>query len=107
MTLGQKARAGRLSFSRASLDCGRGFYTTMDFAQAEAGAARQGGEVLTYQVPTAQLNQLNHRGFPSADASWTSFVNANRSGAPLHGFDAVSGPMLGNPRAFLNGAAPR
>ena len=37
---------------------------------------------------------------------WASFVGANRSGAPLHSFDAVSGPVLGNPRGFLTGSAP-
>lgn len=95
-----------LSYSRANLDFGKGFYTTTDYAQAQAWAARQGGEVLTYRVPTADFENLNQLRFPSANADWESFVNANRSGAPLHSYDTVSGPMLGNPRSFLNGAAP-
>jgi hypothetical protein len=88
------------------MDFGRGFYTTTDAARAQAWAARHGGEVLTFRVPTAELENLNQLRFPSASSDWASFVAANRGGAPLHGFDTVSGPMLGNPRAFLNGAAP-
>ena len=95
-----------LSFSRANLDFGKGFYTTTDLGQAQAWAARQGGEVLTFNVPNSQLGQLSHLQFPGANGAWADFVGANRGGASLHGFDAVSGPMLGNPRAFMNGASP-
>jgi hypothetical protein len=95
-----------LSFSRANLDFGKGFYTTTDLGQAQAWAARQGGEVLTFNVPNSQLSQLSHLQFPGANGAWADFVGANRGGASLHGFDAVSGPMLGNPRAFMNGASP-
>ena len=95
-----------LSFSRAKIDFGKGFYTTKDLGQAQAWAARQGGEVLTFNVPNSQLGQLSHLQFPSANGTWADFIAANRGGASLHGFDAVSGPMLGNPRPFMKGASP-
>jgi hypothetical protein len=52
------------------------------------------------------LKKFHQLTFSSADSAWSSFVNANRSGAPLHSYDIVSGPVLGNPGGFLNGAAP-
>jgi len=90
------------------LDFGQGFYTTTDSAQAAQWASRfsDGGEVLTFQVRTSELNQLNGLNFTSAESSWEKFVLNNRAGGSMHGYDMVSGPMLGNPRQVLSGANP-
>jgi len=93
-----------LSFSRSALDFGPGFYTTTDLAQAQAWAARSGGELVSFALPEAELAGLRVMGVPAGGA-WTALVRAGRAGGTLQGIDVMSGPMLLNPRAYLSGAA--
>ena len=94
-----------LSVQRADSDFGRGFYTTNNRAQAENWAARNadGGAVLHYRVPRAELGKLNALKFDRADADWESFVMHNRTFGSMHSYDTVEGPYLGNPEHALNG----
>jgi hypothetical protein len=101
-----RAKGIDLSYSRQRTDFGRGFYVTEDRAQAVQWAGTD-GEVLAFRVPRSGLARLNGLTFADASSEWEAFVRSNRTGASLHGYDYVEGPMLGNPRAFMGGGPAR
>lgn len=95
-----------LGASRANRDFGPGFYTTRDPAQAAAWAENRGGEsgvVLHYRVPASMFDNLSGKVFPGADGEYLDLVRSMRTGGPMHNFDYVQGPLLGNPQAFIAG----
>lgn len=102
-----------LSWSRIRIktDFGQGFYTSQSYEQAMGKAvevaAREGGSptVLEFRILNSDLANLNGLEFPAANPLWEQFVFQNRSGAPLHVFDYISGPTLRKPEAFLKGAS--
>jgi len=94
-----------LSYSRSALDFGPGFYTTTDLAQAQAWAARKGGEVVTFALPESEMATLRVMALPAGGA-WNALVRAGRTGGTLQGVDVMNGPMLLNVRPFMQGLAP-
>lgn len=97
-----------LSFSRTKTDFGRGFYTTTDRAQAQIWAAARDGEVLEFSVSRQALAGLNGLDMGAkTQPSLFRFFRHNRLGGRMHSYDAVSGPMLGNPGSFLRGKPGR
>jgi hypothetical protein len=93
-----------LSVGRPNLDFGRGFYTTRDALQAAKWASQHygaAGTVLQFRVPTSMFDSLSGQAFPSATSDYLDFVRAMRSGGPMHSYDYVERPLLGNPGAFL------
>lgn len=98
-----------LGAGRSNLDFGRGFYTTRDPEQAATWAARHYGEsgtVLHYSVPSSMFDSLSGRVFEEADSDYLDMVYSMRSGGPMHSYDYVEGPLLGNPGDFLAGKEP-
>ncbi|MGE0131417.1 MAG: RHS repeat-associated core domain-containing protein [Blastocatellales bacterium] len=96
-----------LAESRAKTDFGRGFYTTTDKAQALEWAAQKfgdSGEVLTFRVNASDLGNFKGLRFDGPTADYLDFVRGHRTGSPMHDFDFVEGPLLGNPGPFLLGA---
>jgi hypothetical protein len=92
-----------LSRGRANLDFGQGFYTSMSLTHARTMAGRvarrvgQESSIISYRVSNKQLARLNSLTFEGPNGSWTSFVGLHRTpGTPLHGYDLVSGPAIGN-----------
>ena len=99
-----------LAFSRSRTDFGKGFYVTLDRGQAQRWVDRmhEGGEVLEFRIDVDALNMLKTLELGSmGSGSIARFLRHNRLGGRLHGYDLVSGPLLGNPGRFLNGAEPR
>ncbi|MBX3467760.1 MAG: DUF3990 domain-containing protein [Planctomycetes bacterium] len=90
-----------LSRGRATLDFGRGFYTTTDLAQA----ARWGRYVLEFKVSLKDLGNLRVMRL-EAGPEFVSIVRQGRAGTLQHAFDIIEGPMLLNPRQFVRGAQP-
>ena len=95
------------AYGRPNLDFGQGFYVSTNLSHAETMAIRTGrrlGEtssVVSYRMSNTELARLNSKIFVAPDSDWTSFVRFNRTaGAPLHGFDMVSGPAVGNLSTF-------
>ncbi|NJL27459.1 MAG: DUF3990 domain-containing protein [Thermoanaerobaculia bacterium] len=96
--------------SRVRVDFGRGFYTTLNKAQAEKWAAQKfgdSGKVLSFRVPASRLEVLKGLEFAQASPSWASFVRHHRLGGSQHNFDFVTGPALANPRQFALGWDPK
>lgn len=76
-----------------------GFYATTDLSQAEKWAEMRGHpEITRFDVPNSELEKLNIKSFDGATDEWGKFVSNGRSGNLVHDFDAVSGPMLANPK---------
>ena len=87
---------------RPNMDYGKGFYTTVDFDQAERWARirrdRAGGGkavVSVYEVDDDILQKKDFRimEYNGATKEWLDFVVANRRYAPLHDYDIVLGPV--------------
>ena len=81
--------------------------TTTNFSQAQRWATRlfkENGEVLHFRVPVSEHAKYRARSFSGADSSWDAFVRWNRGAGGRHGYDIVSGPVLGNPGQFMRGA---
>lgn len=87
---------------RPNTDYGKGFYTTVDFEQAERWARirrdRSGGGnavVSVYEVVDDLLKNKDFRimEYNGATKEWLDFVVANRRYAPLHDYDIVLGPV--------------
>ena len=87
---------------RPNTDYGKGFYTTVDFEQAERWARirrdRAGGGnavVSVYEVDDDLLQKKDFRimEYNGATKEWLDFVVANRRYAPLHDYDIVLGPV--------------
>ena len=80
-----------------------GFYVTTDRMQAEAWAARKNVPITQFDIPNSELDKLDIKRFSSADSEWGDFVTKGRKGTLNHSHDAVSGPMLANPRDAKRG----
>ncbi len=87
---------------RPNTDYGKGFYTTVDFDQAERWARirrdRADGDkavVSVYEVDDDILQKKDFRimEYNGATKEWLDFVVANRRHAPLHDYDIVLGPV--------------
>ncbi|QZY16540.1 DUF6531 domain-containing protein [Streptomyces decoyicus] len=92
------------SFSTRPMDFGNGFYTTRDFAQASTWAAKNGknAEVLHFRVPRAEFDSLNSKTFKGPSGALDDFVYYYRGGGKDLPHQMVEGPMLANPKAFMN-----
>ncbi len=90
------------------MDFGRGFYVTTDVNQAIDWAKRQGrksgnnGEVVVFEIPASEFNQLNNKYFIGTDTEWGRTVLDGRNGIQTH-HDTVSGPMLRNVQGATRG----
>lgn len=49
-------------------------------------------------MTNSELDKLNIKKFDGASDEWGEFVTNGRKGSLAHNFDAVSGPMLANPK---------
>ena len=87
---------------RPNTDYGKGFYTTVDFDQAERWARirrdRAGGGKAVVSVYEAGDDLLQRKDFRimeynGATKEWLDFVVANRRYAPLHDYDIVLGSV--------------
>ena len=87
---------------RPNTDYGKGFYTTVDFEQAERWArirrdrVGSGNAVVSvYEVVDDLLKNKDFRimEYNGATKEWLDFVVANRRYAPLHDYDIVLGPV--------------
>ena len=87
---------------RPNTDYGKGFYTTVDFDQAERWSRirrdRAGGGKAAVSVYEAGDDLLQRKDFRimeynGATKEWLDFVVANRRYAPLHDYDIVLGPV--------------
>lgn len=96
-----EVRAPDLSYSRAALDFGRGFYLTRDFEQAEKWARhitrfrRAGAPVISvFELDDGALPALSVLSFASADKDWLHTVVACRAGGRLgKEYDIIAGPI--------------
>jgi hypothetical protein len=52
------------------------------------------------------FDDLSGKVFLDANDEYIDMVRSMRSGGPMHSYDYVEGPLLGNPRGFLAGGAP-
>ncbi|WP_373700818.1 RHS repeat-associated core domain-containing protein, partial [Neisseria dentiae] len=85
-----------------------GFYVTTDRTQAETWAQKRGLPSITqFDIPNSELNKLDIKTFQSANSEWGDFVTQGRNGTLQHSHDAVSGPMLANPRDAKRGKPPK
>ncbi|OOM11712.1 hypothetical protein CLOSAC_21390 [Clostridium saccharobutylicum] len=88
------------------MDFGRGFYTTTDLGQAKNWVEHKfkgNGEVLEFNIPKSEFDNLNNKVFTSADVEWENFVRNSRKGM-TNSYDTISGPMLRNPiKKFYEG----
>ncbi|MEQ9944760.1 RHS repeat-associated core domain-containing protein [Pectobacterium aroidearum] len=85
-----------------------GFYVTTDKSQAMDWARMRGHPTIAqFDIPNSELDKLNIKVFNSADSEWADFVTRGRRNTLNHSYDAVSGPMLANPRSVRNGGIPR
>lgn len=55
-------------------------------------------EITKFEIPNSELDNLNIKKFEGASDEWGQFVTDGTKGALKHDFDAVSGPMLANPK---------
>jgi Protein of unknown function (DUF3990) len=97
-----------LSNAASKADFGAGFYTTTNLRQASQWAAKRFGDsadVLHFSVPRSELARLSSKSFgPGNMEEVFSMFRVGRSGGK-HGYDMVSGPMLRNPKQFMQGSA--
>ena len=97
-----EVRAPDLSYSRASLDFGKGFYLTPDLGQAGKWARhvtrfRRAGEpvISVFNLDEGALSALSVLRFASADKNWLHTVVAFRSGenSAAGDCDIITGPI--------------
>ena len=95
-----------LSFSRDTLDFGRGFYVTTLYDQACSWALRwerrhKKAIVNTYCFHDEIIGELGIKvkDFPVYDREWLRFVAANREGKPVEKYDVVRGGIA-NDKVF-------
>ncbi|MGW1738873.1 DUF6531 domain-containing protein [Nocardia sp. NPDC001965] len=102
-------RANGVDPSRPSYprDFGCGFYTTRERGQADEWASWYDSPVvLHFRLSLQDLNTLPSRLFTIDDRELAEFVRHYRSGATDTPYDMVEGPLLLNPKPFLQGAPP-
>ena len=96
-----EVRQPDLSYSRDSLDFGKGFYLTSDFGQAVKWAhhvARFRGAgkpaVSVFTIDSKVLQELSVLRFGSANREWLHTVVAYRSGKTVaDSYDIITGPI--------------
>ena len=95
-----------ISFSRDTLDFGRGFYVTPLYEQAVRWALRwerrRRKAVVNRYVFHDELiagSGVKFRNFPAYDRDWLHFIAANRAGEDVDGFDVVQGGVA-NDKVF-------
>lgn len=96
-----EVKAPSLSYSRSSLDFGKGFYTTTDFIQAEKWAKRvvhmrKTGQpiVSVYETDNELWNKLFVRHFEQADKDWLQMVVCYRTQQHMDfDYDVIGGPV--------------
>lgn len=95
-----------ISFSRQTLDFGRGFYITSLREQAVRWALRwqrrgKNAIVNTYVFDdnSNALAELRVKDFPEYDSAWLHFIMENRSGHPLESYDIIRGGVA-NDKVF-------
>ena len=92
---------GRIDLISVSLDFGKGFYTTTDFAQAEKWAGRvvhmrMTGQVTVsaYETDDRLWNALNVLYFEQAGKDWLRTVVKYRIGQAVEeAYDVIAGPV--------------
>lgn len=90
--------APSLSYSRANVDFGRGFYLTELPQQAKSWASRfkrdHDHAVLSrYTLDDAAFQQCRVMQFSSLSGAWFDFIAACRAGQDRTDYDIVSGPV--------------
>lgn len=84
-----------ISFSRAYLDFGKGFYTTPNRGQAEKYAKRFFKEERPAFLNTFELDdtigEFTHHKFEEYDGDWLDYVVACRKEQPHNTFDIIEG----------------
>ena len=95
-----------ISFSRDTLDFGRGFYVTPLYDQAVRWALRwerrrRKAVVNSYSFHDELIAELDIkiRDFPAYDREWLHFIAANRDGRAVEKFDIVRGGIA-NDKVF-------
>lgn len=95
-----------IRLSNRTLDYGRGFYTTTDYAQAEQWAKRRlkndtdGAYVNVYEIDIETVRKVNTLWFDSPSEEWVDFVYSNRNDRSFtHKYDFVYGPVA-NDRVY-------
>ncbi len=95
-----------LTFSRANLDFGKGFYVTTDHEQATRWARRwlrRGHKAIvnSYIYSDELIEELNlkFKGFPFYDNEWLHFVADNRKGIANNDYDIICGGIA-NDKVF-------
>jgi hypothetical protein len=95
------------TIGRETVDFGQGFYVSQSQVHAASMSMRvadrlgSDAAVISFRVSNAELGKLVSKDFVSASPEWLAFVKSNRTpGTPLHGFDLVSGPVVGNLRTY-------
>lgn len=95
-----------ISFSRQTLDFGRGFYVTSLREQAVRWALRwqrrgKKAVVNTYVFDDSSdaLGKLRVKDFPEYDSSWLRFIMENRSGQASESYDIIRGGVA-NDKVF-------
>lgn len=95
-----------ISYSRRTLDFGKGFYVTPLREQAVRWALRwqrRGKKAIvnTYVFDDSSdaLRKLRAKDFPEYDSSWLHFIMENRSGQPSESYDIIRGGMA-NDKVF-------
>jgi RHS repeat-associated protein len=90
-----------------------GFYVTNDPRQALKWAHRLAGmnkdvpAVLHFRVPKSELDKLNSKIFDGPSDELAEFIRRHRldrTGADMHSYEMVEGPMVLNPGPFKKGA---
>ena len=101
-----KVETPDLSFSRETLDFGRGFYVTPLYNQAVSWALRwqrrhKQAIVNTYFFHAELIGELGIKvkDFPDYDREWLRFVAANREGKSVEKYDIVQGGIA-NDKVF-------
>lgn len=84
-----------ISFSRAYLDFGKGFYMTPNIGQAEKYAKRFFKEERPAFLNTFELDEcrkdFTHHKFAEYDGDWLDYVVACRKELPYDAFDIIEG----------------
>ncbi|CAM5729055.1 hypothetical protein SFUMM280S_11158 [Streptomyces fumanus] len=90
-----------------------GFYVTNSPRQALRWAHRLAGRnndipaVLHFRVPKSELDKLNSKIFDGPSDELAAFIRRHRrdrTGADMHGYEMVEGPMVMNPGPLVKGA---
>jgi hypothetical protein len=105
-----RARGIDLTAGESFADFGKGFYLTTSREEALMSASRRYSgslDVVEFNVPTQQFNNLSKLEFGSANGAWQDFVGFHKTYSPeilVHAgqpYDLVTGPLF---RRYSGGA---